>query len=369
MPEIIQNTLYLTTAATFVSRDHLTLQVEVPVYPADLPVEKRVRDQATDWRKVSIPIHHLESLCVFGPITVTPPALDLCWEHGVAVNFLSEFGYLQARLTGIADTSVTLRRAQFRAADLRAKSADIARQIIAGKIQNSRNSLLRAGRETDAADEQQRLTEAADALARQIQELGRWTPERLAADDALDQLRGAEGLAAQTYFGVFALLLKQQRDDFSFAGRSRRPPRDRINCLLSFLYALIRHDCIAALTSVGLDPFVGFLHAERPNRPALALDLMEEFRPWIADRLAVTLINRKQIGPEHFQTREGGAVEFTEAGRKHVIQAYQTRKQETLQHPLLDQQLRVGQMPFIQARVLARHLRGDLAEYLPLVPK
>ena len=369
MAEIIQNTLYLTTTATFVSRDHLTLQVEVPVYPADLPPEERKRDTATDWRKVSIPIHHLESLCVFGPITVTPPALDLCWEHGVAVNFLSEFGYLQARMTGVADTSVTLRRAQFRVADVPAKCAEISRQIIAGKIQNSRNSLLRAARETDSAEEQERLTNATDALARQIQDLGRWMPEKMSALGALDQLRGAEGMAAQTYFSVFTFLLKQQREDFSFVNRSRRPPRDRINCMLSFLYALIRHDCIAALTSVGLDPFVGFLHAERPNRPALALDLMEEFRPWIADRLAVTLINRKQIGPEHFREREGGAVELTDTGRKHVIQAYQTRKQETLQHPLLDQQLRVGQMPFIQARVLARHLRGDLAEYLPLVPK
>jgi CRISPR-associated protein Cas1 len=369
MSDIIQNTLYLTTAATFVIRDHLTLQVEVPVYPADLPPEKRTRELAADWRKVAIPIHHLESICVFGPITITPPALDLCWEHGVAVNYLSEYGHLQARMTGVADTSVTLRRAQFRAADVPAKCAGIARQIIAGKIQNCRNSLLRAARETEAADEQNRLTEAADALARQIQELSRWTPERLSGVDALDQLRGAEGMAAQTYFAVFALLLKQQREDFSFASRSRRPPRDRINCLLSFLYALIRHDCIAALTTAGLDPFVGFLHAERPNRPALALDMMEEFRPWIADRLAVTLINRKQIGPEHFREREGGAVEFTDAGRKQVIQAYQTRKQETLQHPLLDQQLRVGQMPFIQARVLARHLRCDIADYLPLVPK
>jgi CRISPR-associated protein Cas1 len=369
MAEIVQNTLYLTTPATFVSRDHLTLQVEVPVYPADLPAEKRGRDQAADWRKVSIPIHHLESLCAFGPVTVTPPALDLCWEHGVAVNFLSEFGYLQARMTGVADTSVTLRRAQFRAADLPAKCTVVARQIIAGKIQNSRNSLLRAARESDSADEQNRLTEATDALARQIEELGRWTPEQLSNAGALDQLRGAEGMAAQTYFAVFGLVLKQQREDFSFAVRSRRPPRDLINCLLSFLYALIRHDCIAALTSVGLDPFVGFLHAERPNRPALALDMMEEFRPWVADRLAVTLINRKQIGPEHFRTREGGAVEFTDVGRKHVIQAYQTRKQETMQHPLLDQQLRVGQMPFIQARVLARHLRGDIAAYVPLVPK
>jgi CRISPR-associated protein Cas1 len=369
VPEIIQNTLYLTTTGTFVNRDHLTLQVEVPVYPPDLPLEKRTRDQASDWRKVSIPIHHLESLCAFGPVTVTPAALALCWEHGVAVHFLSEWGHLQARLTGVADTSVTLRRAQFRAGDIPARCAAIARAMIAGKLQNTRNSILRAARETDEPTEKAGLENAADALARQIQDLGRWTAERLASPGALDLLRGAEGMGAQTYFSVFRFLLKQQRDDFAFSGRSRRPPRDRINCLLSFLYALLRHDCIAALTATGLDPFVGFLHAERPNRPALALDLMEEFRPWLADRLAVTLINRKQLGPEHFCEREGGAVEFTDAGRKLVIQSYQTRKQETLQHSLLDQQLRVGQLPFIQARILARHLRGDVAEYVPLVPK
>lgn len=369
MPEIIQNTLYLTTSGTFVNRDHLTLQVEVPVYPPDLPPAERTRDKAADWRKVSIPIHHLESVCAFGHIAITPPALDLCWERGVAVNFLSEWGYLQARMTGVADTSVTLRRAQFRAADQPAQCAGIARQIIAGKLQNSRLSLLRAGRETGSPEEQARLGEAADALGRQIQELGRWSAEQLRAPGALDALRGAEGMGSVTYFAVFSLLLKQQREEFAFAARSRRPPRDRINCLLSFLYALVRHNCIAALTAVGLDPFVGFLHAERPNRPALALDLMEEFRPWVADRLAVTLINRRQVGPEHFQPREGGAVEFTEAGRKLVIQSYQARKQETLQHPLLDQQLRIAQLPFIQARILARHLRGDLPDYVPLLPK
>jgi len=369
VPEIIQNTLYLTTHGTFVNRDHLTLQVEVPVYPADLPPDERTRDKATDWRKVSIPIHHLESLCAFGPVIVTPPALDLCWEHGVAVHFLSEWGYLQARLTGVADTSVTLRRVQFRAADVPARCAAIARAIIAGKLQNSRNSILRAAREADEPAEKTKLDTVADALARQIQDLGRWTAEQLAAPGALDTLRGAEGMAAQTYFSVFTCLLKQQRDDFAFNTRNRRPPRDRINCLLSFLYALVRHDCLAALTTAGLDPFVGFLHAERPNRPALALDLMEEFRPWLADRLAITLINRQQVGPDDFKVREGGAVEFTEAGRKRVIQAYQTRKQETLQHPLLDQQLRVGQLPFVQARILARYLRGDLTDYVPLVPK
>jgi CRISPR-associated protein Cas1 len=367
--DILQNTLYLLTPASYVARDHLTLQVEVPVYPADLPPEEYAREKATDWRKLSIPIHHLESLCVFGASTVSPPALDLCWEHGVAVNYLSVNGHLQARLTGVADTSVTLRRAQFRVADLPARCAAIARQIIAGKLQNARNSLLRAARESESSDLKAQIADATDALARQLHDLGRWQPEAFALPGALDRLRGAEGMAAQTYFEVFRLLLKQQRDDFSFTTRSRRPPRDRINCLLSFLYALVRHDCVAALTSAGLDPFVGFLHADRPNRPSLALDLMEEFRPWLADRLAVTLVNRQQIGPAHFREREGGAVEFTDAGRRLVIKAYQERKQEHLAHPLLEQQLRISQLPFIQARILARHLRGDLTDYVPLVPK
>jgi len=369
MPEIQQNTLYLTTPASYVARDHLTLQVEVPLYPDDLPPAEHTRERASDWKKLSIPIHMLESICVFGPSTISPPALDLCWEHGVAVNYLSEHGYLQARMTGVADTSVTLRRAQFRAADDAAKCAAIARQIIAGKLQNSRISLLRAARETDSADERARLTEATDALARQIQELGRWTADDLRETGALDALRGTEGMGSATYFGVFTLLLKQQREDFTFANRSRRPPRDRINCLLSFLYALVRHDCIAALTSIGLDPFVGFLHADRPNRPALALDLMEEFRPWLADRLAVTLVNRQQVGQEHFRVREGGAVEFTDTGRKAVITAYQQRKQEKLMHPLLEQEFHIAQFPFVQARVLARCLRGDIVDYVPLVPK
>lgn len=369
MPEIQQNTLYLTTPASYVARDHLTLRVEVPLYPDDLPPKERIRERASDWKKLSIPIHLLESICIFGPSTISPPALDLCWENGVAVNFLSEYGYLQARMTGVADTSVTLRRAQFRAADNPAKCAAVARQIIAGKLQNSRNSLLRAARETDFADERLWLTQATDALATQIQGLGQWTPDALQRSGALDTLRGAEGMGGATYFGVFKLLLKQQRDDFTFSSRSRRPPRDRINCLLSFLYALVRHDCIAALTTVGLDPFVGFLHADRPNRPALALDLIEEFRPWLADRLAVTLINRQQIGPTHFNARDGGAVELTDAGRKTVITAYQQRKQENLAHPLLDQDCRIGQLPFVQARVLARFLRGDLTDYLPFVPK
>ncbi len=364
---IQQNTLYLTTVGSYIGRDHLTLQVEAPVYPPGLPPEQRTREAATDWRKLSIPIHHLESICVFGTSTISPPALDLCWEHGVAVNFLSENGYFMARMTGVADTSVMLRRTQFRIADDPARATAIARAIIAGKIQNARNSLLRAARENDDTAERPQLQAATDSLARQIRGLAQFEISNLKSQ--MEEVRGAEGMAGQTYFSVFTLMLKQQREAFAFTVRSRRPPRDRINCLLSFLYALVRHDCVAALTATGLDPIVGFLHADRPNRPSLALDLMEEFRPWLADRLAITLINRQQIGPEHFAEREGGAVEFTETGRKTVIKAYQERKQETLSHPLLDQNLRIGQLPFVQARLLARHLRGDVPDYLPLVPK
>ena len=361
MPDIVQNTLYLTTAGTYVARDHLTLQVEIPVYPPDLPPVSQTRENATDRRKVSIPIHHLESICVFGASTISPPALGLCWEHGVAVNFFSEFGRLHARMTGVADTSVMLRRVQFRAADDPARCAAIARQVIAGKIQNSRNSLLRAAREAKDGEHAARLNAVTDKLAEQIRSL----PDH--AD--LNSLRGVEGMASNLYFSVLDLCFKQQREDFLFGGRTRRPPRDRVNCLLSFLYALIRHDCVAALTAAGMDPFVGFLHVDRSNRPSLALDLMEEFRPWIADRLAITLVNRQQVGAGDFAVREGGAVEFTEPGRKRVIKAYQERKQEKLNHPLLDQNLRVSQMPFVQARVLARHLQGDIADYVPLVQK
>jgi len=299
---------------------------------------------------------------------MTAPALALCWDNGVAVNYLTEDGYLQARLTGVADTSVMLRRTQFRAADSIEKCTSIAQRIVAGKIQNSRNSLLRAARENESPEERQCLESAAESLARHLRLLA--SPiDGAGCRHPLDPVRGVEGAASEDYFSAFSLLLKQQREDFVYTNRSRRPPRDRVNCLLSFLYALVRHDCVAALTAIGLDPFVGFLHVDRPNRPSLALDLLEEFRPWLADRLAVTLINRQQIGSAHFSERAGGAVEFTDSGRKLVIQAYQERKKETLGHSLLGQQLRIGQLPFVQARILARHLRGDIPCYTPFVPK
>lgn len=345
MPEIIQNVLYLTTSGLFVQRDHLTFVIER---------EKK--------RILSLPVHHVESLCLMHPETVlTHGAMQLALENSVPINYLDENGRLRARVLGVPNTSVTLRRAHFRAADNPTTCLAIARCIIAGKLHNARNSLLRGARESTDPSATDALRNVTDALARLI--------DTLPGQSDLDSLRGIEGAAAQAYFSVFGHLLKQQQADFFFRSRTRQPPLDRINCLLSFLYALVRHDCISALTVAGLDPFVGFLHAERANRPALALDLMEEFRPWLADRLAVTLINRQQIQPSDFTVREGGAVELTPEGRKTLIKAYQERKRETFQHPLLDQQIAIGRHFFVQARLLSRVIRGDLTNYSPIIPK
>jgi len=342
--EIKQNTLYVTTQNCYISRDHLTLKIEV---------EKQLR--------LAVPIHHVESVCIFGYSLMSPQAAQLCWEHGVPVNYFSENGYLIGRWEGVPNTSVLLRRAQFRLADNPDACAKIARQMIAGKIQNSRQSLLRSGRETENEASKQVLQEASDELSKLLQQLKN--------SDNVDEIRGFEGQSANWYFSVFTHHIRRQIDDFTFTTRSRRPPLDRINCLLSFLYALVRHDCIAGLTAVGLDSFVGFLHAERPNRPSLALDLMEEFRPILADRLAITLVNRQQVTAKDFNVREGGAVEFTDSGRKSVIKAYQERKQDLVTHPVLDQEYAIGRLILVQARILARHLRGDIPEYLPCVLK
>lgn len=345
MPEIIQNVLYLATPGLFIQRDHLTLRIE------------RERSQV-----LSLPIHHVESICVMGDdIILTHGAMRLALEQAVPINYLDENGRLRARVTGVPDTSVTLRRAQFRASENLPLQTHICRCIVAGKLHNARNSLLRGARESPAPAAVEALSSACDSLARLIPLL----PDA----PSPDAVRGLEGGGAQVYFSVFGHLLKQQNEAFAFRTRTRQPPLDRTNCLLSFLYALVRHDCIAALTVAGLDPFVGFLHAERANRPSLALDLMEEFRPWLADRLALTLVNRQQIQPSHFTVREGGAVELTADGRKTLIKAYQERKRESLTHPILDQQIVIGRSFFVQARLLARVLRADLSEYPPLIPK
>jgi CRISP-associated protein Cas1 len=253
---------------------------------------------------------------------------------------------------------VLLRRAQHLALSDPDQPWRIARQIVAAKIQNSRQLLLRAAREATAMSDKQPLTEAATRLATIL--------VRLHDLADLNIIRGAEGEAARTYFGVFGYIT-HERDGFSMEGRTRRPPRDRVNSILSFLYALVRNECASALEGVGLDPQVGYLHTLRPGRPALALDLMEEFRPILADRLAITLINKKQLKANHFETTPGGAVMMTDEGRKAVLVAYQQRKEEEVEHRVLKQKVPLGLVPHVQARLLARHLRGDLKDYPPFL--
>ncbi len=341
MAQTLQNVLYLLTPGLSVHRDGLAVRIEQ---------ERQL--------KLSLPIHNLESVFVFGAdIYLSPAVLRLCWEHGASVCFFTDWGRLEARVEGVPQGSVLLRRAQHRAAGSATTSAPLARAFVAGKIHNTRWLLSRSARDAAGEDDATALRTAADLLAALLRELER------TSDDS-DVIRGVEGRAAALHFGVFARHLRPAlRATFSFEGRSRRPPRDAVNCLLSFLYALLRHDCVSALSAVGLDPFVGLLHADRAGRESLALDLMEEFRPW-AERLALTLLNRGELKVPDFSSREGGAFELTDSARKAVVAAYQKRKTEELAHPLFREKVRHAQLPFIQARLLARALRGD-TPYIP----
>jgi CRISPR-associated protein Cas1 len=252
-----------------------------------------------------------------------------------------------------------LRQAQHLVANDPKKSLAIARFMVAGKLQNARNVLMRSAREAKDEGDAKALSEAAKAHAQQIQSA------EIATD--MDQLRGVEGYGAKAYFANFTPMIRLHRDAFEFTVRSKHPPVDPINALLSFVYTLLTNECISACESVGLDPQVGFLHALRPGKPSLALDLMEEFRAILADRLVLTLINRNQIQPEDFVERPGGAIYLTEEGRKTVLTAYQKRKQEEITHVVVDQKMPLGLVPHVQARLLARHLRGDLESYQPFI--
>jgi CRISPR-associated protein Cas1 len=338
MAQTLQNTLYLLTPGLSVHRDGLALRIE--------------HDRQL---KLSLPVHNLESIFVFGAdIYLSPAVLRLCWENGASVCFFTDWGRLEARVEGVPRGSVLLRRAQHRAADTLAATAPLARAFVAGKLHNTRWLLARSARDAADAADAVILRTAGDHLAYLLRELER-TP------DDLDIIRGVEGRAAALHFDVFARHLRPPlRPQFPFDGRNRRPPRDAVNALLSFLYALLRHDCASALTAVGLDPFVGFLHADRAGGESLALDLMEEFRPWV-ERIALTLVNRGELKPAHFVARDGGAVELTEAARKLLVAGYQQRKAEEIAHPLFQEKVRYAQLPFIQARLLARALRDGTA--------
>lgn len=311
--------------------------------------------------RLRVPLLRLSGIVVFGQVTITPFLVQRCAEDGRSLVWLDRRGRFKARVEGAVRGNVLLRRAQHLALSDRARASNISRQIVAAKVQNCRQVLLRGAREATDDEARGGLSAAADRLAVIL--------ERLCNTRDVETIRGDEGDAARTYFSVFDLLLRGDREAFTLDGRTRRPPRDRANAVLSFLYTLLRFECAAALESVGLDPQVGFLHALRPGRPALALDLMEELRPIVADRLTLTLVNRRQLKAEDFEETPGGAVLMTETGRKTVIAAYQQRKEEEVQHRVLKQKVPLGLVPQVQARLLARHLRGDVKDYPPFLAR
>jgi CRISP-associated protein Cas1 len=336
------NVLYVLTQGTMLHLDHDTVRVEV---------ERETR--------LRVPLSRLSGIVVFGQVTLSPFLIGRCAEDGRSLVWLDRNGRFKARVHGPVEGNVLLRRAQHLALSDPDRPRLIARQIVAAKIQNSRQVLMRAGREAGESAAGQALSRAGENLAATLAQL------KDAAD--LDTVRGLEGAAARAYFGVFGWMVRAEKESFTFDGRTRRPPRDRVNAVLSFLYALVRTECAAAIEGVGLDPQVGYLHALRPGRPALALDLMEEFRPIFADRLALTLINRGQLGPSGFEFLPGGAVRLSEDGRRTVLKAFQERKNKEIRHQLLKQALPLGLVPHVQARLLARHLRGELPDYPPFI--
>jgi CRISPR-associated protein Cas1 len=345
MTRELLNTLFVMTPDAYVRLDHDTLRVE-----------------AEGSKLMQVPLHHLGSVMLFGNAMISAQAMHRCAADGRAVVLMDHAGRFMARVVGPVCGNVLLRQAQYEAHRDDARSLSIARAIVAGKVKNSHQAIARAARETRSLQDAEALRACADALAGLLMSLP--------AQPTTDAVRGIEGQAAALYFEQFGAMITVPPDDFSFRTRTRRPPRDRVNALLSFVYALLTSDCTAACEGVGLDPQFGFLHTLRPGRPSLALDLMEEFRPFLADRLVLTLINRRQIRPQHFEHREGAgdSVLLTKEGRQIVLQAYQERKKEDVPHTLLKEKAPFGLLPHLQARLLARHLRGDLETYLPFMP-
>ena len=305
--------------------------------------------------KLRVPIHTLSAIVCFGQVSCSPFLMGLCGERGVALAFLTENGRFLARVYGPVSGNVLLRRDQYRWADLAQNSATIARAVILAKVATCRTVLQRALR--DKPD-----TIGSEVLERTIRRLGRLL-EDVAKADNVDQIRGYEGDAARTYFAVFDHLITASKDDFFFHGRTRRPPLDNVNALLSFTYTLLTHDITAALEGVGLDPAVGYLHKDRPGRPSLGLDLLEELRPVIADRLVLSLINRRQVRQSGFRRTESGGVIMDDATRKEVLVAYQERKRDEILHPFLGERVPFGLVPHLQAMLLARFIRCDLDGY------
>ena len=339
------NTIYVTSEDAWLRKDGENLVVE-----------------ADGVERGRVPLHALEGVVCFNRTGASPALLEACAEKAITVSFLTPNGKFLARVEGPRTGNVLLRRRQYRVADDAALRAPIVRGFVTAKAANQRTVVQRALR-----DHGDKLGPGEAEALRDAENRLKYIARRAAECSDIDVLRGFEGEAANVYFAVFDAMLHAGGPDFRFKGRSRRPPLDRVNALLSFLYAMLGHDCRSALEGVGFDPQVGFLHADRPGRASLALDLMEELRPVLADRLALSLINRGQVKARDFAIDAGGAVSLTDEGRKAVLIAWQERKKRELRHPFLGETAPMGLVAHLQARLLSRHLRGDLDGYPPFV--
>ncbi len=337
------NTLFVTTQQSYLAKEGETVVVKI---------EKQT--------KLRLPIHTLDGIVCFGNVTCSPFLLGFCAERDVSVSFLTERGRFLASVRGPVSGNVLLRREQYRRADDLESSARIARAVVAGKVANCRTVLGRAVRDHGEKLDKEKVKRVHDVLKESLRRLRR-------EDLPLDSARGVEGDGGHLYFSVFDHLITNDKEHFFYTKRSRRPPLDNVNCLLSFVYTLVMHDTRSALEAVGLDPAVGFLHRDRPGRPGLALDIMEEFRPFIADRLVLSLINMSQVSKEGFVKKESGAIMMDDETRKTVLVAYQKRKEDVIMHPFLGEKTTIGLLFHVQALLLARHLRGDIDGYPPFI--
>ena len=333
------NVLYVLTADSYIFKQGETICVKIG-----------------GEEKVRVPVHTIESVVCFGNTTVSTPFIQFCGERGVGITFLSDNGRFYGRISGPVHGNVLLRMRQYASLQDNTKAATLARGFLAAKIVNARNVLLRSAREQNEVKVQKELREAASSIA--------IIANGLDKTDSIDTFRGIEGVCAQTYFSVFDNMIRVNKNDFSFNGRSRRPPMDNVNALLSFLYVLLTHDICSALENVGLDIAVGWLHSVRPGRPSLALDMLEELRAPLCDRLVIALINLKQVQAKDFEAGSDG-VKITKSGKKTIITAWQLRKKEEILHPFLEEKVQIGLIPYLQAQLLARYLRGDLDMYPP----
>ncbi|MEM0955251.1 MAG: type I-C CRISPR-associated endonuclease Cas1c [Pseudomonadota bacterium] len=333
------NTLYITRQESYLHKERETMVI------------KQGKEKLGQFPALS-----LGGILCFGRVSVSPFLMGYCAENGIGVAFYTEYGRFLARVQGRQTGNVLLRRTQYRWADDKEHTVEIARLMVAAKIANSRSVLLR---ELRNHGENAKLSSAEVKLASSLR--------RVRVVESVDEIRGVEGDAASSYFGVFDELIRGS--GFAFSGRVRRPPTDPVNALLSFVYSLVTQECVSALYGVGLDPYVGFLHRDRPGRVSLALDLLEEFRASWADRFVLTLVNRHQVQTSDFVTEASGAVRLLDTVRKKVLTLYQERKQVELTHPYLQEQIPIGLLPHSQALLLARHLRGDTDHYTPYVVK